>query len=240
MGEPYAEPGPELADGGNDVMELVGDYRATEPTKAMLEDTFLQGFLFTLVQEKWDRFTAYAFYSLRATEFVYLSMVLWISFLLKHQPSTRAKMLAICIIVASAILTVIELFKLSLWWRNDATRSITWAAFKVKVTGVIMWANAFSTRAKLAGLASATVAATYYLITADDARHDSKSDAPLYFLLGLSSYVQGKSFIAHICVSPKLPKLGVQMIIIDKMFNNDVMIYLLFLSFFLLNYFFAM
>ena len=52
--------------------------------------------------------------------------------------------------------------------------------------------------------------------------------------------MQCKSFIAHICVSPKLPKLGVQMIIIDKMFNNDVMIYLLFLSFFLLNYFFAM
>ena len=44
----------------------------------------------------------------------------------------------------------------------------------------------------------------------------SKSDAPLYLLFGISTYVQGKSFIAHICVSPHLPKVGIQMIVIDK------------------------
>ena len=32
----------------------------------------------------------------------------------------------------------------------------------------------------------------------------------MYLLLGISAYVQGKAFIANFCVSPHLPKLGIQ------------------------------
>ena len=61
-------------------------------------------------------------------------------------------------------------------------------------------------QAKLVANACAAIAAIYYLSSAGDATHTSQSDAPLYLLLGISSYVQGKSFIAHICVSPRFPR----------------------------------
>jgi len=62
----------------------------------------------------------------------------------------------------------------------------------------------------------------------------------MYLLFGISSFVHGKSIISHICVSPHLPKLGIQSIVIDKMFQHDVTIYLIFLFAFMVNYFCAM
>ena len=44
----------------------------------------------------------------------------------------------------------------------------------------------------------------------DKVPHSSQDDAPMYLLLGISAYVQGKAFIANFCVSPHLPKLGIQ------------------------------
>ncbi|KAL1496128.1 hypothetical protein AB1Y20_014749 [Prymnesium parvum] len=227
--------------GGTDIVELVGDYRATESTQQMLLDDFMQGFIFTIVRQKWERFTCYLFYTLRALELTYLICVVTMSFLLKLQPNRRYTALAIFITVASFSLMCVELFQLLLWWKNDPAFGMSSRrAFKNKFTGMVLWTNAFSTRAKLLGLVSAWSASLYFLVTSGKAAHSSTSDAPMYLLFGISSYVQGKSFIAHICVSPHLPRLGIQMIVIDKMFSHDVSIYLVFLTAFMLNYFFAM
>jgi hypothetical protein len=61
-----------------------------------------------------------------------------------------------------------------------------------------------------------------------------------YAMLSLGSYLCGTSLIASVCVSPRLPKMGVQTIIIDKMFKNDVSIYLVFNFAFISNFFLAM
>ena len=61
-------------------MELVGDHRATEGTQHLLLDDFMQGFIFTLIRQKWERFTSYAFYALRLYELVYLICVVAMSF----------------------------------------------------------------------------------------------------------------------------------------------------------------
>jgi len=75
----------------------------------MLLDDFMQGFIFTLVRQKWERFTCYAFYTLRSIEAVYLICVIAMSFLLKFEPSFRSKMLAIFVTVASFCLISVEL-----------------------------------------------------------------------------------------------------------------------------------
>ena len=44
-------------EGGNDLIELVADFRASKHTQSMLLDDFMQGFLFALVRQKWLQYT---------------------------------------------------------------------------------------------------------------------------------------------------------------------------------------
>ena len=53
---------------GNDIMEIIADFQAGQHTQDMLLDTFMQGFIFTLVQQKWNRLSRYMFYTLRLLE----------------------------------------------------------------------------------------------------------------------------------------------------------------------------
>lgn len=227
-------------DGGNDLLELVADFRAGLQTQRMLLDDFMQGFLFALVRQKWSQYTRYAFYGMRAVELCYLVALTSLSFLLKMEPSSRSIVLALFTLVFGLLLFSLEVLLMVLWWRNDVIRAFeSLAGMQKKLQGLSLWARAFSWRAKLVGFACATAATSYYLYTANDVR-SSRADAPMYLLLGISSYVQGKGFIAAACVSPYMQKMGVQMIIIEKMFQNDVMTYLVFLVEFTINYFLAM
>ena len=71
-------------------MELVGDHRASPATQEMLLDDFMQGFLFTLFQQKWERYTHYVFYTLRLAELAYLVLIVVQSLMLKREPSNRS------------------------------------------------------------------------------------------------------------------------------------------------------
>lgn len=62
-------------EGGNDVLELVGDFRAQESTQSLVLDDFMLGFLFALIKEKWLLWTWIAFYTLRLLELTYLALV---------------------------------------------------------------------------------------------------------------------------------------------------------------------
>ena len=228
-------------EGGNDLLELVADFRAGHSTQSMLLDDFMQGFLFALVRQKWDQYTSYAFYGMRVVEAAYLTALIWLSMQLKQEPSTRWQGLAVFVLVVGLLLLSLEMVLMVLWWNNDVIHAFeSFSGMRAKLHGLSLWARAFSWRAKLVGFASATAACVYYLWTAGDDDFTTVHDAPLYLLFGISSYVQGKTLFAAICVSPQLPKMGVQIIIIDKMFHNDVTTYLTFLVAFTVNYFFAM
>ena len=154
-------------------------------------------------------------------------------------------MLACFVLAASVLLLLLECVLLVLWWRRDVIRGLeSSTGFLRKITRLRLWARAFSWRGKVLGFASASIGCAVYLATSSDRSHSSgrtsTDDAVLYLMFGISSYFQGKAFIASICVSPSLPQLGVQMIIIDKMFHNDVTTYLYFLIAFTINYFLAM
>ena len=219
----------------------MADFRAGHSTQTMLLDDFMQGFLFALVRQKWDQFTSYAFYMQRVVEAAYLTALIWLSMKLKQDPDTRSYWLAIFVLVVGLLLFALEMVLMVLWWNNDVIHAFeSFSGMRAKLHGLSLWARAFSWRAKLVGFASATAACVYYLWTAGDSSFTTKHDAPLYLLFGISSYVQGKTLFAAICVSPQLPKTGVQIIVIDKMFHNDVTTYLILLTAFTVNYFFAM
>ena len=134
-------------EGGNDVMELVGDFRASESTQSLVLDDFMQGFLFTLIKEKWVRWTWFLFYCLRLLELTYLALVISLSFLMKFEPSTRSLGMAVVILVLSLLLVGIEVYEITLWWRNDEIRTfMSAAAFRAKMRGLFLWMDAFSTK----------------------------------------------------------------------------------------------
>ena len=69
---------------------------------------------------------------------------------------------------------------------------------------------------------------------------DGKYDEPLWTLFALGASFSMHTVIASLCVSPNAKDLGVFSITIDRMFANDVMMFLIFLSFFLMKYWVAM
>ena len=75
---------------GNALVELVADFKAGLQTQRMLLDDFMQGFLFTLFQQKWERYTHYVFYTLRLAELAYLVLIVVQSLMLKREPSNRS------------------------------------------------------------------------------------------------------------------------------------------------------
>jgi len=206
----------------------------------MLLDDFMQGFLFELVRQKWQQYTRYVFYAIRFIEIGYLGALTALSFQLKQYPGERWSILALFTLVVGLALASLEVALMVLWWRNDSIRGFdSLAGMGTKLAGLDLWARAFSWRTKMVAFANATVACAYYLLTVDE-EHSSRSDAPLYLLFGMSSYMQGKGIIQAICVSPSMPQTGVQMIVINKMFSSDVSKYLAFLTAFILNYYLAL
>ena len=85
----------------------------------MLLDTFMQGFIFTLVQQKWNRLSRYMFYTLRVLEAAYFTCIIQLSFQLKQQPTTRHSGFAVVPLSLGLILTVFEVLSMVLWWRNE-------------------------------------------------------------------------------------------------------------------------
>jgi hypothetical protein len=72
---------------GNDIMEIVASLDATDATRELLLDTFMQGFLHQLFLSKWRRFAGPIYYLLRALDLVYLGIVLYQGFVVKIDPS---------------------------------------------------------------------------------------------------------------------------------------------------------
>ncbi|KAL1507839.1 hypothetical protein AB1Y20_007447 [Prymnesium parvum] len=226
------------------MIELVADFTAGLNTQRLLLDDFMHGFLYALVRQKWMQFTRYIFYTMRLIELGYLLVLSVLCFLLKLAPSYRSTGLATVMLIFSILLMLVEVVLMVLWWRRDVIHGFeSFYGFAHKLDRLKLWARAFSWRGKVLGFGSASAACALYLATASArARdpHTSTDDAPLYLMFGISSYFQGKAFISSICVSPSLPKMGVQMFVIDKMFHNDVTTYLYFLFGFTINYYLAM
>ena len=102
---------------GNDLVELVADFRARLQTQSLLLPEFMQGFLFELVLQKWKRYTRYAFYSQRAAELIYLVSLTWLSFQLKLQQEYRPMYIAVPILAMGLLLNCLEVLFMVLWWR---------------------------------------------------------------------------------------------------------------------------
>eukprot|EP00966_Prymnesium_polylepis_P041953 974101-Prymnesium_polylepis.1 len=197
-------------------MEIVGDFLAPEATQKMLLDTFMQGFLFKLVRQKWDRISRFAtmwpfdsrMHSRLGPTFSRAPRhVPDPAFRLKMEPEARHYFLATCNLVTASMLAGSEVIFVVLWWRNNSNISSTLSGFVNKARTLEPWVNAFAIRSKLVGYICSSIASILYCV-ANGSDRSPTDDAPMYAMLALSCYLSGKSFIASVCVSPLLPKSG--------------------------------
>ena len=193
------------------------------------------------MRQKWASVACYVFYTVRLLEAAFLVSIVRLGFTLKQQPAQRHLGLAALPLALAMLLLVFELLSMIFWWRNDTARAFeSLAGFKRKLQGLIPWSSAFSWFAKVLAYVAVIGACIYYILNLGAGAHTTETDAPLYAALGFASYVSGKALIGALCVSPHLPRVGVHVLIIDKMLMNDFSYYLTFLLAFLVNYFLAM
>ena len=110
--------------GGNDVMELVGRLDATDSTKEMLMEDFMQGFLHTLFVEKWRRFARHWYWLMRLLDIVYFSMLIALSLCLKFLPPSRFiyRSLPVVMLLLAAPIFILECRTVFLWLSNFRNR----------------------------------------------------------------------------------------------------------------------
>ena len=237
------------------LMELVAHFDARPATQAMLLDDFMQGFLHQLFVQKWHRFGKYLFYTIRFFEITLLVLQLILAFQLKSKPTERFLGLAIATLSLAVSCTLYEAWVVSLWWRNEAAiGSDNFMTNLIhKLHGLQAWLSGFGIGRRVVSYILTTVGCAMY-IEAYFARRageaatyneqllltDGKYDEPLWTLFALGASFSMHTVIASLCVSPNAKDLGVFSITIDRMFANDVMMFLIFLSFFLMKYWVAM
>lgn len=221
------------------LMELVAHFEARPSTKAMLLDDFLQGFLHELFVQKWHRFGKYLFYSLRFLDVAFLLLQLVLSFRLKDDPLERNQSLALATLVVGVFCTLYEAWVASLWWRNEFTTS---GNYLYKLKGLRAWLSAFGVGRRIVSYTFTIAGCIIYIQStiAGRANATGKHDEPLWTLFALGASFQTHAVISSFCVSPNFQDLGVYSITIERMFANDVMTFLTFLTFYMLKYWVAM
>lgn len=74
--------------GGGDIMELIARVGASKPTRELLLDEFMQGFIFNLYQQKWARYRK-IYFTRFALDLCLVLMLIFVSFTLKSYPERQ-------------------------------------------------------------------------------------------------------------------------------------------------------
>lgn len=198
----------------------------------MLLDDFLQGFLHELFVQKWHRFGKHFFYALRAVEATLLFLQLLLAFRLKDAPLERSLPLCIATLVLALLCTAFEAWVVSLWWRNEegGTGSRVRACMH-KLKGLRAWLSGFGVGRRVISymLTVAGCVLYYQSIRSGRAQASGAEDEPLWALFAIGISFQTSALLSSIFVSPDIVELGVFSITIERMFEHDVAIFLLFI-----------
>ena len=226
------------------LMELVAHFDARPATQAMLLDDFMQGFLHELFVQKWHRFGKYLFYSVRLVEITLLIMQLTLAFALKSEPQNRSMFLAAATLALAVLCTFYEAWVVSLWWSNEGegAGASTASNLRYKLKGLGAWLSGFGIGRRICAYVLTLVGCAMYIDNTISGRTDAAGhyDEPLWTLFALGASFQSHAVISSLFVSPNSRDLGVFSITIDRMFSNDVAIFLVFLSTYILKYWVAM
>lgn len=108
-------------EGGGDIMELVARNDASKPTRELLLDSFMLGFIHKLFVEKWKKFGARLHYVRLFLDVVMLMMLIVLAFWIKSTPESQDKMvpLAVAMLALMGLLVEEEVRTTYLWWQNN-------------------------------------------------------------------------------------------------------------------------
>jgi hypothetical protein len=132
-----------------DVMEIIGRLDCKKETQEMLLDSFMQGSIHKLYEEKWYRYGAPIHYIKLVMHLMYLGQLAWMAFSLKSNPmeTTNSKTNPALLLGFLVIIVIDEVNVWRLWWENAGeTNSIS-----MKFYDAYMWASSFQIDLRMFG-----------------------------------------------------------------------------------------
>jgi hypothetical protein len=109
--------------GGNDVMELVCRLDASPKTREMIGVNFMQGFIFALFQEKFNKFAYIISYLFTAVDLLYLCYLYYLTYSYRESCLSTPYHLVIPLLVIITVIVVVDLEMVLAWMNNPARTS---------------------------------------------------------------------------------------------------------------------
>lgn len=147
--------------GAADVMEIIGRQRASRPTQQLILDNMMQGFLFSLFKQKWERYGRPIHIVWCAFDAVIVGLVAYLGWALKSEQGQREKHVALFYLlgVLLAALVVVELLVAYLHMQNMKGAVNSWD----KLTRTVRWMGSFQIDVKFLGYGLLALASGLFL-----------------------------------------------------------------------------
>ena len=223
----------------NDVLTLVSHNFATESTRELITDGCMQGFLFRLFVDKWDKFGFRLHMVLLLLDFTHLAILARIVEILKTEQDSdvsvaihRTRPYNIVLLVMLGLQTVEQLSAGVTWWQQ---RRVSDPSFLDKNKSLLRWLWSNMVHVQLLSVSFSTAAASILLI-ADTA--DGRSFDAIWVMLSLAGLAQAME-VAHHLLAP-FESVGILMQITYRMVSKDFSHFMVVFIAFLAMFWFAM
>jgi len=151
-------------DGAADVMEIIGRQDASRVTQQLILDNMMQGFLYKLFQQKWERYGWFLHYIWCGFDLCILVLIAYLGLAIKDETEKHLQKGFIMLTALCATAIAIEAFVASLFLENmqrsQREHKMSMASLTKRTWE---WMSSFSIDLKLIGYAILAVAAYMYL-----------------------------------------------------------------------------
>lgn len=250
--------------GGNDLMELIVMNDASQKTREMILDSFLDGMLHKLFRDKWRRFARAQHWMLRALDVVFLALSIRQGLTLKASPATCDRhTLPLLLILLSVLMATFEIFAIVEWIRGRRFSHSSWRAIGWRLK---RWMGDLHLYRRLAGIGFVFASTLFTLLSRDHhglgagadgddgvspagtaegapsgalpphSPHpaDGAGDEIAWACLSIGIYLHF-SFFIHVLSVP-YARLGIFTLVVERLLLTDVPTFLTFFLLYLLNF----
>ena len=166
-------------DGAHDCMELVGHPNASRATQEFILDSFMQGLVYKLFREKWNKYGYRIQYAWRTLDVVLTIAICALAFRLKWYTDydvEATQTLAAATILLIAISAACEAWTTRLYWHNQVEKATHNDGNSLKTTTIMgrafQWMNEFDLHLKAASYLFTLVAIVlYYFVISHNVEH---------------------------------------------------------------------
>ena len=148
---------------GGDVMELVGLLDASDATRELLLDSVMNGFVYSLFDLKWKRYSAKLHWALLSCDLAYVFPLMMLCFIIKSQPNLAGSPLGFWmpeIVLATGFFALVpDLATIPFWWDAHGWWKYQGPNWRRKLfVELIQWFQGLGVHLKFASVFFATIA----------------------------------------------------------------------------------